>query len=102
MGSDSASARVLEQGQEGGDVTEDLIAALELTGMPERDVSLRSMIRAHFAGKKKWLADEAAASQTCDRCGKKGHSAGGCPDQVQAEESDSSSAVEEQWAKPCM
>ena len=98
--SDSASARVLELEQEAGDVAEDLIAALELTGMPERDVSLRSMIRAHFAGKKKWLADEAAASQTCDRCGKKGHSAGGCPDQVQSEERDSSSA--DRWVRRLM
>ena len=51
IGSDAASARMLELEQEASDEAEDLIAALQLTGMPERDVSLRSMIRAHFAGK---------------------------------------------------
>src|SRR5690606_3911 len=54
-----ASERMLQSELEGvadrEEEAEKLIAALELTGMPERDLSLRRAIQAHFAGKKKFL-----------------------------------------------
>ena len=74
-----------------------LIASLQSTGMPERDVSLKRAILQHFAGKKKRLHDHEIAGQSCGRCGKTGHTKGGCPDQTQAKNEDETAA--DDWVR---
>ena len=74
-----------------------LIASLQLTGMPDRDISLRRAILKHFAGKKKMLHEQTIAGQKCQRCGKTGHTQGGCPDQTQRAADDKTTA--DRWVR---
>src|SRR5690606_6776088 len=100
----NASEHMLESNLEGEmdrvDEAEELMAALELTGMPDRDLSLRRSDQAHFAGKKEFLSEGLVAEQQCQQCPKKGHTAGGCPDQVQKEEQDGGAA--DAWVRALM
>ena len=79
---------------------DELIASLQSTGMPEHDISLRRAILKHFAGQKKVLHEQTIAGQKCGRCGKTGHTKGGCPDQTQREDEDKTSA--ECWVRGVM
>ena len=76
---------------------EQLIASLQLTGMPDRDISLRRAILRHFAGRKKMLHEQTIAGQKCQRCGKTGHTQGGCPDQTQRAADDKTTA--DRWVR---
>ncbi len=66
-----------------GAVEEELLACVEWSGMPSKDMSLRHAILAHFRGKKKVLGDETVLEQSCELCGKRGHVSQSCPDQTQ-------------------
>ena len=78
----------------------ELLEALVLTGMPDKDQSLRRAIRAHFDGKKKLLGEATIASQHCARCGKVGHTDSGCPDQTQSQSADRSAS--DRWVRGVM
>jgi hypothetical protein len=79
---------------------EELVAALLSTGMPDKDTSLRRAIYAHFAGRKKVLHEGVSVQQVCSRCGKRGHTGGGCPDQTQPAASDRTKA--DAWVRGVM
>jgi hypothetical protein len=74
-----------------------VLHAVEWTGMPSVDVSLRRMIAEHFHGKKKILSEVHTHEQVCERCAKRGHEARACPDQTQREEQDASDA--DRWVR---
>ena len=82
------------------DTAQELIDTLELTGMPDKDLSLKRAIREWFAGRKKVLAESTVAGQLCDRCGKKGHKREGCPDRTQRESEDKGET--EGWVRKLM
>lgn len=91
---DQPSIPVLRQK---GTAEEELLACVEWSGMPSRDVSLRRAILAHFQGRKKVLGDEAVLEQSCELCGKRGHVSQSCPDQTQRVEEDHTK--EHRWVR---